>query len=181
MIGPIEVLRDVINKFEKAKIEYFVVGSIAAMYYARPRYTNDIDLVAKIRPEQISDFEILFPWDDYYCPPLEILKDEVTKRGQFNLIHQSSGIKVDVVLTKNTEFSLSEFGRRKKVKFLPNLEVTIASPEDIILKKLDFFRQGGSEKHLEDIRGILTETKIDQDYLNLWILKLGLSQEWEKI
>jgi len=181
MIGPIDVLKDVVNRFESVGIKYFVVGSVAAMKYSRPRYTNDIDLVAEIPPEHVFNFEKLFPWDDYYCPPVEILRDEVAKRGQFNLIHQNSGIKIDVVLTKNTEFSRSEFARRKKVKFLPEFEVFIASPEDVIIKKLDFFRLGGSEKHLEDIRGILAETKVDKTYLDLWILKLGLISEWEKV
>ena len=181
MIGPIDVLKEVVERFDKAGIEYFLVGSLASMYYGEPRYTNDIDLVAEIKPHLISPFEDLFPLDDFYCPPLEILKHEVSRRGAFNLIHHISGFKIDIVLTKNTDFSRSEFGRRQKVKLSSNFEAYIASPEDIIIKKLDFFRERGSEKHLEDIRGILAGTKIDQNYLDNWIKHLGLLIEWQKV
>ena len=181
MIGPIDVLKDVVERFDKVGIEYFLVGSLASMYYGEPRYTNDIDLVAEIKPHLISSFQNLFPPEDYYCPPLEILKHEVSRRGAFNLIHHISGFKIDLVLTKNTDFSRSEFGRRKKVKLSPNFEAYIASPEDIIIKKLDFFREGGSEKHLADIRGILAGTKIDQVYLDHWIKQLSLSNLWQKV
>jgi hypothetical protein len=57
----------------------------------------------------------------------------------------------------------------------------MASPEDVILKKLDFYRQGGSEKHLKDIRGIMAETELDKAYLQTWVQKLNLSAEWSKI
>ncbi len=181
MLGPLEVLKDVVDRFEKTGIDYFLVGSLAAMYYGRPRFTNDVDLVVQIKSGQVTQFEKLFHIDDYYCPPNEVLRDEVTRQGMFNLIHQASGIKVDIMLRKNTEFSLSEFGRRTKVKLTPDFEAYIASPEDVIVKKLDFHRQGGSEKHLVDIREILAGAEVDKAYLEKWVDRLGLRREWEKI
>ncbi|OFZ13969.1 MAG: hypothetical protein A2Z20_10055 [Bdellovibrionales bacterium RBG_16_40_8] len=64
---------------------------------------------------------------------------------------------------------------------MSQLEVYIAAPENIILKKLDYYREGGAEKHLTDIREILAGSKVDNEYLQLWIDKLGLKAEWEKI
>ena len=180
-LGPLEVLKDVTDRFEKIGIEYFLVGSLAAMYYSRPRFTNDIDLVAQIKAVQIKDFEAHFPLQDYYCPPFEIIRDEVLRMGAFNLIHQTTGIKIDIVLQKNTEHSKSEFLRRKKITLLPGLEAYLASPEDIILKKLDYFRTGGSEKHLHDIREILAETSIDNTYLASWVARLHLEESWKLI
>ena len=98
----------------------------------------------------------------------------------FNLIHQASGVKIDIVPLKKTEFAESEFSRRKKIEILPGFEIYVASIEDIILKKLDFYRECGSEKHLTDIRGMLAETDVDQVYLQAWIAKLKLSEEWIK-
>jgi hypothetical protein len=114
-------------------------------------------------------------------PPREVIADEVIRGGMFNLIHQASGVKIDIVPLKKTEFAVSEFSRRRKVEVLPGLEVYIASAEDVILKKLDYHREGGSERHLSDIRGILAETEVDQAYLQTWIAKLGLMSEWTKI
>lgn len=180
MIGPIEVLRDVTSRFEKVGIEYFLVGSLAAMYYSRPRFTNDIDLVVQINPSQIKDFELHFPTEDYYCPPFEVIRDEVLRMGSFNLIHQITGIKIDIVLRKNTEFSKSEFSRRHKVRLLDNFEAYIGTAEDIIIKKLEFYRDGGSEKHIHDIREILSETKVDLVYIDKWVQTLRLEPEWMK-
>lgn len=96
------------------------------------------------------------------------------------MIHHESGLKIDIMLRKLPEHSVEEFGRRKKVEFWNGFEAFVASPEDIIIKKLEFYRMGGSEKHLTDIRGIVAETPLDDKYLSGWIAKLGLHQEWKK-
>jgi hypothetical protein len=61
--------------------------------------------------------------------------------------------------------------------------VTFASPEDVIIKKLVFFQEGGSEKHLRDIRGVLAVMGdgIDRDYIDKWISALGLTAEWSAV
>lgn len=181
MIGMLEILKDVVDRFNKNGIEYFLVGSMASMYYGRPRFTQDLDLVVRIKARQVSEFEKLFPIDEYYSPPKEVLHDEISRKGSFNLIHQGTGIKVDIVLDKETEFYRSEFLRKQKVEIAPGLEIYMASPEDVILKKLDFYREGGSEKHLTDIREIIMETKIDNVYIESWADRLGLREIWETI
>ncbi len=181
MIGLLDVLKEVVSKFEEAGIEYFMVGSMATMYYGQPRFTRDVDLVVRIRPRQVLGFERLFPLSDFYCPPIEVIQDEVQRKGSFNRIHQVSGIKVDLVLDKETEFYNCEFARRKKVKITEGFEVYIATPEDLILKKLDYYREGESEKHLNDIRDILMNNPLDEEYLQHWVSKMGLIKEWSKV
>ncbi len=181
MQGPLEVLKDVTNKLDSLKINYFLVGSLASMYYSRPRYTNDIDLVMQIGVSQIKSFCQVFDTTDYYCPPFEVIQDEVMRRGTFNLIHQNSGIKIDIVLNKNSDISKTEFLRRQKIEMTPNFEVFIASPEDVILKKLEFYREGMSEKHINDIREILSFTEIDNNYISMWVTQLGLGEVWAKV
>ncbi|MGK5085276.1 hypothetical protein WDW37_18470 [Bdellovibrionota bacterium FG-1] len=145
MQGLIDALRDTTNRLHDAGMEYY--------------------LVVQIKSLQIPIFQKLFDVEEYYCPPKEVITDEVIRGGMFNPIHQASGVKIDIVPLKKTEFAESEFSRRKKIEILPGLEVYVASPEDIILKKLDYYREGGSDKHLIDIRGMLAETAIDQAYL----------------
>jgi hypothetical protein len=181
IIGLLDVLKDVVTRFESANIDYFLVGSMASMYYGRPRFTRDVDLVARIKSRQVHQIEELFPLNEYYCPPKEILQDEVSRKGSFNLIHHKSGIKIDIVLDQETEFYRSEFERRKQIELAPGLEVFIASAEDVILKKLDYYREGESEKHLIDIREIVMTTKIDEEYLKIWVEELGLRVQWAKI
>ncbi len=177
----LDVLKDVVKRFDDAGIEYFLVGSLATMYYGRPRFTQDVDLVVRIKAKQVSQFESLFSIEEYYCPPREVLHDEVIRRGSFNLINQSSGIKVDVVIDKETEFYTSEFNRRKKLEIAPGIEVFVASPEDLILKKLEYYREGQSEKHLLDIRDILVNVKVDEGYISEWAERLHVHTEWAKV
>lgn len=178
MIG---VFTTVIGKLESEKIPYMVVGSVASMIYGEPRMTHDMDLVIDILPEDTKKLETLFPIEEFYCPPIEVLNSEIIERGQFNLIHQDTGIKIDLMIRKNNDHARTEFNRRQKVPFWQGSEVYIATPEDVIIKKLSFYREGGSEKHLKDIRGIMAESEIDKEYLNSWIQKLNLTPEWDKL
>jgi hypothetical protein len=181
MTGPLDLLREVTGRLERIGItDYFLVGSLAAMYYGRPRLTQDVDLVVKMGSGQIGAFAGAFPLSEFYCPPLEILEDEVARKGSFNLIHHPSGLKVDIVLCKPTEFYQGELARRRKVEVLPGFETYVASPEDVILKKLDFYREGESGKHLRDIAGILARNPLDEAYLDRWIAHFGLQKEWAR-
>ncbi|KYG64105.1 hypothetical protein AZI86_14995 [Bdellovibrio bacteriovorus] len=87
---------------------------------------------------------------------------------------------MDIVLNKNSEISKSELNRRQKVEIIPGLEAYIATPEDVIIKKLEFYREGGSEKHLLDVREILSFTEVDLSYLEKWAGQLNLKSEWAK-
>lgn len=177
----LDVLKDVVERLDKVGIPYFLVGSLATMYYGRPRFTQDVDLVVRIKAKQVQTFEGLFPIEEYYCPPREVIHDEVIRRGSFNIISQDSGVKIDIVLDKETDFYASEFSRRKKIEIAPGVEVFLASPEDLILKKLDFYREGESEKHLNDIRDIMVNVQIDEAYMSEWTQRLGLTKEWQKV
>jgi hypothetical protein len=175
------VFLDVIRKLEQKQIPYMVVGSIASTIYGEPRLTHDMDVVIDILPAHISDLELLFPLESYYCPPQEILKSELTQRGQFNLLHHQSGLKIDFMIRKNSAHSIEEFRRKQKVDFIAGQKVYVACPEDIIIKKLVFYREGLSDKHLKDIRGIIAHSKIDQNYLQHWINELKLENEYSKV
>ncbi len=177
----LDVLKDVVKRFDDLGLDYFLVGSLATMYYGRARFTQDVDLVVRINARQVMHFEKMFPLEEYYCPPREVLHDEVLRKGSFNLIHQESGIKVDVVLDKETEFYESEFARRRKLTIAPGIEIFIASPEDLILQKLAYFQEGRSEKHLDDIRDVLVNVEIDEAYINEWVERLNLKAEWGKV
>ncbi|MBL7669723.1 MAG: nucleotidyltransferase [Bdellovibrionaceae bacterium] len=60
----LDVLNDVVKRFDEAGIEYFLVGSLATMYYGRPRFTQDVDLVVRIKAKQVLKFQTLFPIEE---------------------------------------------------------------------------------------------------------------------
>jgi hypothetical protein len=177
----IETFYSVLQKLEENDIPYMLVGSVASMIYGEPRMTHDMDLVVEILPRQVPRIESLFPIEEFYCPPTEIISAEISGRGQFNLIHHDSGLKIDLMIRKESEHAKTEFARRRKAPFWQGHEVYIASAEDVIIKKLDFYNQSGSEKHLRDIRGMLAHTPVDETYLKAWVSTLGLDAQWAKV
>ena len=65
----------------------------------------------------------------------------------------------------------------------PGLPVYIAAPEDVILSKMGSYREGGSEKHLRDITGVLrvSGAQLDRDYVDRWARQLGLTEVWQAV
>jgi hypothetical protein len=160
-----------------------VTGAAAAIIYGEPRLTNDIDIVMELRMEDLEKIRKSFPLEEFYCPPDENINVEVkrTSRGHFNIIHLSTGFKADFYLTGQDE--LHRWGMANRREFIIESEpIWLAPPEYVILRKLEYYREGRSEKHLRDIGSILTisSDQIDFDWLQKKIRFSGLEKEWMK-
>ena len=177
----VEVYLSFIQRLEKNSLDYMVVGSIASSAYGDPRLTHDLDIVVKLEHEDAGIFPRIFPESEYYCPPVDVIAQEIKSSRQFNLIHHESGYKMDIILMRKVLHDTEEFKRRQKIPFWKGQTVYMATPEDVIIKKLEFYRKGGSEKHLRDIASILRHTEIDTAYLNKWIATLALQDQWTKV
>ncbi len=105
------------------------------------------------------------------------------RAGQFNILHPGSGLKIDVMVADDSPFNASRFGRSRSVLVAPDTSPLFASPEDVILKKLEYYREGGSEKHLRDIAGVLKimGNQLDHEYLTIWAMRLGVSRQWQVV
>ena len=181
-MGPNDLLRTLVEVFERLEIPYLVTGSVAAMAYGEPRLTNDIDVVAPVQLHQIDDLLASFPSSDYYLSK-KMIQEAIKNKGQFNIIHPASGLKIDVVIPKDTPHDQSRFSRRRKVRPAQEYEAYFAAPEDVIIKKMEFYKAGGSEKHLRDITGILkvSPDDVDRSYITDWAEKLGVVEVWDAI
>jgi hypothetical protein len=177
-----ELLQKVAEVFERNQIQYLVTGAIASVAYGEPRLTNDIDIVAAIKKEHIPNLLEAFPPDEFYASE-EAIKDAIRHQGQFNIIHPSSGLKVDVIIRKDTEFDRSRFSRIRRIQPAESYQANFASPEDVIIKKMEYYKEGGSEKHLRDITGILKVggEEIDRAYIDRWAQRLDLIEIWEAV
>lgn len=87
------------------------------------------------------------------------------------------------MISKGDEFDRSRFSRIKRIKALEDVEANFASPEDVIIKKMESYKEGNSEKHLRDITGILqiSGELIDMDYISIWVTTFGLEEIWQAI
>jgi len=181
-MGPYELLAKVVAVFEQLEIQYLVTGSVAAMAYGEPRLTNDIDVVAGVQTIHISGLLESFPTDEYYLDE-DMIREAINRFSQFNIIHPVSGLKVDVMIKKETPFDQSRFSRIKRIHPAADYAANFAAPEDIIIKKMEYYNEGGSEKHLRDITGMLEISGeiIDLSYIHDWAGRLGLLEIWQAI
>jgi len=154
-----ELLCKIADALEKLRVPYIVVGSSASAAYGEPRFTNDIDVVADLHPQHVDSFCNEFPGPDY---PLSraAVESAIRTRFQFNLIHPASGLKVDFILSRADPYDQCQLQRARRVTQAPlTRAVQFASPEDVIVKKLEHFRLGESEKHIRDICGVFANPR----------------------
>ncbi len=177
-----ELLKHTAEIFKRLNIPYFVTGSMASIYYGEPRLTIDIDIVVDINREHISGLLKAFSQDEFYLSE-EAIQEAVKRRKQFNIIHSSSGLKIDVIVRKDNAFDDSRFNRLKKILTAENVEANFSSPEDVIIMKMKFYQEGSSEKHLRDITSMLkiSSENIDKKYIESWVDKLKLNDIWKAI
>jgi hypothetical protein len=169
--------------FDRLNLRYFVTGSVATIYFGEPRFTNDIDIVVDLPAGIAAELAAAFPAPEFYLEPESILRAQA-RGSQFNIIHPASGLKIDVMVPALDAFNASRFHRRRPIRLPSGRDADFASPEDVILKKLHFYREGGSDKHLRDIAGmikVLGSEQVDWRYLEEWIRKLDLDELWQRV
>lgn len=163
-------------------VPWMAVGSIASSAYGERRSTLDVDVVAIVGKQHADRFATVFPETDFYCPSADVIEIEVGRpeQGYFNLIHHHSIYKADIYIATANEFQRWAFNNRRALQ-TGGQRVWLAPPEYVIVHKLEFFREGGSEKHLRDIRGMLAVTDVDEPVLEKEIAARGLDEAWRAV
>jgi len=162
---------------------YMVSGGVAAIYYGEPRLTNDIDIIVAMKRQDVPALERAFPAEEFYRPPTEVMELEVgrSQRGHFNLIHHETGFKADIYLCGQDDLQAWGLAHAQKVQ-LENDALWLAPPEYVILRKLQFYREGRSPKHLRDIHGMLAGIgdAWDRKQLETMVRERSLEAEWRQ-
>ena len=173
-----------IQPLNRLGVEYMVTGSAASMAYGMPRVTLDIDMVLALTTVQAGLLASAFSLPDFYCPPREVIDLETDRpfRGHFNVIHQESGFKADFYLVGDDPFHRWGMARRRTVG-MSGETLMLAPPEYVIVRKLEYFKEGGSEKHIRDVRGMLDVSSdlMDTAALESIIRERGLEQAWARV
>ncbi|MBC8289785.1 MAG: hypothetical protein H8E37_05660 [Planctomycetes bacterium] len=178
----VELLQFTIELLDRLEITYAIVGSFASGAYGEPRFTQDIDILVELQRHHIEELCRSFPPAEFYVSKAAV-QEAVSNRRPFNVIHPTSGNKIDFMLTRNDEWGASQLSRRQLIEVATGCHGFVASPEDIILGKLVYYREGGSEKHLRDITGILKVAveEIDSDYICRYADILNVRDAWDAI
>jgi hypothetical protein len=174
-----EFLAEMTRRLESAGIPYMVAGSHASSFHGQPRATHDVDLVIDPSPEQLDQFLVLF--DESYYVSREAAQEALRRRSMFNIILFAEGWKADLIFRKERPFSREEF-RRRQASHLHGQTLSIASPEDVILTKLEWNQISPSERQVRDALNVALAqwSKLDMTYLRRWAADLGVADALEE-
>lgn len=167
----------IVEALEELGVPYHIGGSVASSLYGLPRLTIDVDLVADlhlghVRP-LVKSLQTIYYIDE------EMVRDAISRRSSFNIIHQDTILKVDVFIPKSRLFDQEELRRAQQEVLLEGTRsFNVASPEGTILNKLEWYRMGGevSDRQWNDILGVLKVqgTDLDMNYLQKWAASLNV-------
>jgi hypothetical protein len=181
---PLILLIEVLDRLE---ITYQIGGSVASSAHGIPRTTLDVDLVVDMPPELIDDFASQLNPDFYADATL--IRESFAHNRAANLIHLATVWKFDLFPLQRDEYSRVAFARRSFREIRPDggeaIECAVASAEDTILRKLEWYRAGGesSQRQWNDLLGVCrtANERMDFTYLRHWAAHLNLNDLLERL
>jgi hypothetical protein len=174
-------LGPVLETLRELGVRHYVAGSIASSVHGLPRASVDADVVAELAPRHAGP--LVEALGQAYYVPEERVHDAIRRRGSFNLIHLATMVKVDVFVSRDRPFDRRAFERSLATPAEGSVALLVASAEDTVLAKLEWFRSGGetSERQWADVLGILrVATSIDVGYLGRGAAELGVADLLER-
>ena len=173
-----------VRPLNASHIRYFVTGGVATIIYGEPRFTRDIDLVLAIGPADAAAFLALWSSNEYYAPPEEAFVAESARAtaGHFNVVHTDTGLVADCYVAGNDPLHAWAFAHIQWID-VQDLRVPVAPVEYVIVRKLSYFAQSGSTRHLEDVARMrrIQGPAIDSQSLDGWIDRLGVRDAWMRV
>ena len=181
-----EALRRLLGAFERHQIRYMICGSAASGLYGHVRMTGDVDIVAAVGPEDIAPL-VEELRSEFYIDADQI-RWALEQGRSFNLVHLQSSFKFDIFPLTSDRYEQVQFERRRYAESsLPGagqIQLAFAAPEDVILSKLRWYRQGGevSELQWNDVLGVIAVQgdRLDLEHLHEWALYLHVADLLEQ-
>jgi hypothetical protein len=179
----VEALIPLVSMFEHLGIVYYIGGSVSSSVHGVTRHTHDVDIIAQIFPDQVHTL-VQALQDDYYVDE-EAWRDAVRRGSSYSLLYLQTMTKVDVMPLRQRAFTREEERRAQPHIFEDDAPpIRIASAEDAVLSKLEWFQQGGrsSTRQWDDILGVVREQgrALDMNYLQRWANTLGVQDLLEQ-
>ena len=186
MSSAVEAVAKLLETLDRLEIPYLIGGSVASSVHGIARPTMDADIVADLKPDQVDELSSLLQ-PHFYADPI-MMREGLSRGRSFNLIHYATSFKVDIFPLKSDPYSRESFARRRfeqSKSFGEPIECAVATAEDTVLRKLEWYRAGGetSERQWNDLRGIrmVSGAILDYEYLRKWALYLKVDDLLERL
>jgi hypothetical protein len=180
---PIAVTLEVTTALDALGLRYLVGGSLASSVHGIPRSTEDVDLLVELPGRHVDALRAALTPSFYV--DADMIRDAIVRRASFNIIHLATMFKVDIFVSDGGPLSMEEMRRAEVVQLgEPPRDVRVCTAEDIVVRKLDWFRQGDgvSERQWRDLLGVLRvrHGRLDLDYMGRWARHLGVDELLQK-
>jgi hypothetical protein len=147
------VVVQVVGILEDLSIPYHLGGSFASTIHGIPRQTYDVDIVVDL-PQELGRQLVRVLAGDFYVSE-SAAAAAISRRSCFNAIHLATGFKVDFFVKGHHQYDDVELGRSVTQQIVadPPKSAEVKSPEDVILRKLQWFKDGGgiSDRQWKDV------------------------------
>jgi hypothetical protein len=180
-----QAMTPVLRAFDEMGVAHYVGGSVASSALGLPRTTIDADLVAVLKLGHVEGLVARLSGDYYVSGSM--IRDAIRRESCFNLIHLATMFKVDVFVAKSRPFDQSALSRISQEDIgepEDELRVWLASAEDVVLNKLEWYRLGEevSERQWLDVQGVLKvqRGRLDLAYLRKWAQPLNVQDLLER-
>jgi len=173
------VVLEVVAILDELQVRYHLGGSFAAAVHGVPRQTRDADVVVDLDAGTAAQLVERLKVECYVDG--EAAAVAVSRQGSFNAIHLATGFKVDFFVAGSGDFDVGELDRSELqlIAADPPRSAWVKSAEDTVLRKLQWFRDGGEvwDRQWNDVLGILMAQsgRLDEGYLRKWANKLGVT------
>ena len=173
----LQVAFQVFDVLDSLARRYHLGGSYASSIHGIPRQTHGIDIVCDLQRGD-ADRLVTEIADDFYYDRARIAQ-AISKRSSFNLVHLKTGVKIDLFQKGQDRYDSEELERSQMLELGdPSRSVPVKTAEDTILRRLEWYRQGGevSDRQWGDVLGILRtqDDRLDLDYLRSRSETLGV-------
>ena len=162
-------------------IKFMITGSVAVIAYGEPRMTNDVDIVIDLTPDNAHKLHRAYASSDFYAPPADVMAAEAEgDDGQFNDVHLDSVMRADFYIAGNDPLHRWALDNRQMER-VSGIELPFAPIEYLVVRKLEYFRDTKSDRHLNDVAGLLRVSgkRIDAAKLDSLIAERELQPQWD--
>lgn len=172
----------VLEALDAMNVGYMIVGSFASNAYGIPRSTKDADFVVDAARLSIAELQQRLPPQIRLDPQMRF--ESITGTTYYVLEVRATDFKMELFLLSDAGFQQVRFSRRRR-EFSPGLsrDVYLMTPEDVVIAKLQWSKQGQRNKDIEDVRSVIAVRgkQLDWDYIHRWCEEQGTWELAQKI